>query len=450
VLGYAQPGMTAALGLSTRGVEAVSAALFMGASVGALAAGAVADAWGQLAVLRGTAALFVVAALAMAAAPGFAAMLAGRAVAGLAVGASVMVVPVYLSERTPPSARAGVVALLDVAVCVGCVVAAVAGAVAARVDGGGGGDAWRYLLAAGAVPALAQAVALARSPVTHPAHPSTPPADRPTLAAAWRHRPTRAALLTAVGAGVAQNAAFSSALLYYAPHLLARGGWATPAAAARVAAGLAAAKLLGVCGGTLLLHSCPRRRVLVGGAVAQAAALACMAAAAVGGAPYATGAPADDALAWARRSAMLASYAGFILAWNASWAPGAFVVAAEVLPSGVRARGMGCAVAAFWVTSAAANGALLTLVDAATLPGALAGIAALAAVSAALQARWLPETAGLALEEVTAWFEAAYPQPVAVGGGGQRGAPREVGAEGIAGAVVEQGEAVGLKRGAAE
>lgn len=131
VFGYAQQGMAAALGLTTLGVEAVSAALFAGAAVGALVAGAAADAVGQLAVLRGTAALFVGAALAMAAAPGFGAMLAGRAVAGLAVGASVMVVPVYLSERSPPAARAGVVALLDVAVCVGCVVAAVAGAVAA-------------------------------------------------------------------------------------------------------------------------------------------------------------------------------------------------------------------------------------------------------------------------------------------------------------------------------
>ena len=65
----------------------------------------------------------------------------------------------YLSELAPSSNRGAIVAFNEVMVCVGCLVSLVVAVPLGEVEGG-----WRITLGASAIPAAAQALALALLP----------------------------------------------------------------------------------------------------------------------------------------------------------------------------------------------------------------------------------------------------------------------------------------------
>jgi len=91
----------------------------------------------------------------MAFAPSFAVLVLGRLVVGLSVGASSMVVPIYIAEAAPPSIRGQLVLLNNVMVVFGQVSASLVDCALAKVLGG-----WRWMLGLGAVPALFMMVGL--------------------------------------------------------------------------------------------------------------------------------------------------------------------------------------------------------------------------------------------------------------------------------------------------
>jgi MFS family permease len=89
-------------GLSSFDQELVTSLLLVGAVVGALVAGRVADIIGRRPSVLITAVIFVVGVLLAAFAPMFWVLLVARFVIGLAVGAASMVVPLYIGEAAPP------------------------------------------------------------------------------------------------------------------------------------------------------------------------------------------------------------------------------------------------------------------------------------------------------------------------------------------------------------
>jgi len=139
------------LSLSTPQQESVVSVVMAAAAVGALLGGLLGDAIGRRTVIWICAALFTTGALASGLSPGLSALLASRAAVGVAVGASGMVVSVYVAELVPPASRGALVAMNEVAICVGCLLALALGAVLtpSAVE-----SSWRWLLGAGAVPGL--------------------------------------------------------------------------------------------------------------------------------------------------------------------------------------------------------------------------------------------------------------------------------------------------------
>ncbi len=134
-----------------------------GAAIGSLIGGPLADAWGRRRSILASAVLFIAGAAAMAAAPVFPLLLLGRFTVGAAVGASGMVVSVYLSELSSPYWRGMVVATNELAVCAGCLLA-----LALSVVAGDAGFHWRWLLGLSAAPAVVQLLGspwLPQSPV---------------------------------------------------------------------------------------------------------------------------------------------------------------------------------------------------------------------------------------------------------------------------------------------
>src|SRR6201996_1314613 len=80
-------------GLSSFQQELVTSLLLVGAAVGALFAGRIADRVGRRPTVLGTAVIFVVGVLLAAFAPAFPVLLVARIIIGLAVGSASMVVP---------------------------------------------------------------------------------------------------------------------------------------------------------------------------------------------------------------------------------------------------------------------------------------------------------------------------------------------------------------------
>jgi MFS family permease len=113
-------------GLSSFDQELVTSLLLVGAAVGALFAGRIADRIGRRLTVLGTALIFVVGVLLAAFAPAFAVLLAARVIIGLAVGGASMVVPLYIGEVAPPGIRGALVSLNQLAITSGILVSCLA------------------------------------------------------------------------------------------------------------------------------------------------------------------------------------------------------------------------------------------------------------------------------------------------------------------------------------
>ncbi|WP_157085199.1 MFS transporter, partial [Sphingomonas adhaesiva] len=137
--------------LSSAGLGAAVSAALWGTLAGALFSGPPGDRWGSLAVLRVVGLLYVISAVGCAVATSLPAFVAFRVLGGLAIGASSVLVPVYIAEISPPQRRGLLVGLFQFNIVAGILVAylsnyLVAQAVTADI-------AWRWKLGVAAVPA---------------------------------------------------------------------------------------------------------------------------------------------------------------------------------------------------------------------------------------------------------------------------------------------------------
>jgi MFS transporter, SP family, galactose:H+ symporter len=135
--------------LKTGAEGVVASGVLLGATVGAIVGGKVADRFGRRMVLLITAPIFVIGALASALAPSPGILIVGRGVVGLAIGLSSTAVPIYLSEVSPPGARGWMVSLFQLSITVGILTSYLVDyAFAGRIQG------WRWMLGLSMAPAV--------------------------------------------------------------------------------------------------------------------------------------------------------------------------------------------------------------------------------------------------------------------------------------------------------
>src|ERR1700749_2621162 len=92
-------------GLTSFDKELLTSILLIGALIGALAAGRIADRVGRRPTVLGTAALFVAGGMLAAFSPSYGVLVGARVVIGMAVGSASMVVPLYIELSVVPLAR---------------------------------------------------------------------------------------------------------------------------------------------------------------------------------------------------------------------------------------------------------------------------------------------------------------------------------------------------------
>ena len=135
-------------GLTSFDKELLTSILLIGALIGALAAGRIADKVGRRPTVLGTAALFVAGVMLAAFSPSYGVLVAARVIIGLAVGSASMVVPLYIGEVVPPRIRGALVSFNQLAITSGILVSYL-------VDYGlASSQNWRLMFGLAAIPAI--------------------------------------------------------------------------------------------------------------------------------------------------------------------------------------------------------------------------------------------------------------------------------------------------------
>ncbi|HUY29920.1 MAG TPA: MFS transporter [Acidimicrobiales bacterium] len=163
VIGTVAALVTTQWHLSTAETSWVSGSAILGAFVGALVFGRIADLLGRKRVYAMVAAIMIVGAVASAVAPGFAVLVGARFLLGLGIGGDYPVSAVLMSEYANRADRGRLVGLVFSMQALGLVVGPLV-ALALLGLGVGGDATWRILLGLGAVPAAGVLYVRARMP----------------------------------------------------------------------------------------------------------------------------------------------------------------------------------------------------------------------------------------------------------------------------------------------
>ncbi|MDQ0204171.1 major inositol transporter-like SP family MFS transporter [Pectinatus haikarae] len=133
---------------------AITGAIGLGAALGCLIGGRLADLLGRRKNLLYLSILFFLATIGCSLSPNAYIMIAFRFILGVAVGASSVTVPIYLAEIATKETRGRMVGLMDLVVVSGQLLAFIINAVLA-IQLGNTSHVWRYMIAVAAIPAVA-------------------------------------------------------------------------------------------------------------------------------------------------------------------------------------------------------------------------------------------------------------------------------------------------------
>jgi sugar porter (SP) family MFS transporter len=347
--------------LSPAGLGAAVSAALWGTLLGALIVGRPGDRYGSRDVLRVVGLLYVISALGCALAWNIASFVVWRFIAGLAIGASSVLAPVYLAEIAPAKRRGAQVGLFQLNIVIGILLAYASNfCVALFVIGP---QAWRYKLAVSAVPALiffflmltipnsprwlAAKARLAEAESSLRRLGSRDPlGELNGFAISREHRDTppqrlswtahRRAIVLAVGLAAFNQLSGINAVLYYLGDIFAAAGfdaWSADLQSVAVGATNLAATLAGIA----LLDRLGRRTLMLIGSVGTALALFGVALVMANHAPR----------AW-----LLPLLIMFIASFAVSQGAVIWVYLSEIFPVEVRARGQSLGSATHWIFNA--------------------------------------------------------------------------------------------------
>ncbi|KAB5525544.1 general substrate transporter [Coniochaeta sp. 2T2.1] len=128
----------------------VSSIFTIGGLVGALAAGPITSSRGRLTAMRLTGALYILGSLVETVAGSIPLMALGRLIVGVGAGGSTVIVPLYISEVSPPASRGFFGAFTQISINVGILIVQTLGFFLSY------GSAWRWILATGVFIAAGQ------------------------------------------------------------------------------------------------------------------------------------------------------------------------------------------------------------------------------------------------------------------------------------------------------
>jgi sugar porter (SP) family MFS transporter len=420
--------------LSSGEIGVVVSAVTAGALVGALFSSWLTAQLSRRGIVKLAAVVFVGGAALAAAAPGTFVLIVARFVIGLAVGFASTVVPLYISEIVPTARRGSMVALFQLAITAGILLAYLVNAI---VD-----DQWRLVFALAGVPATLLFLGMlflpdsprwlvdrgdverARAVLHEVRDPDDPATEeelqeivhaveeeraRPkqSIAAALTSPLARTILFVGIGLGVFQQITGINTIIYYAPTILKQAAFGD-SASTLTTAGIGLLNFSATILALLFVDRIGRRTMLLGGMLGMVVTMAGVAVAF-----------AVDDFSGAWRWVTVVCLFGFIACFAVSWGWGFWVMASEIYPLFIRGQAISIGNSVQWGANFAISllfPILLASWGGEAVFGMLAGFGMLALL---FTWRFVPETRGKTLEEIEeewrrrAGVEGAPPTPAA-------------------------------------
>ncbi len=397
-------------GLSSFQQELVTSLLLVGAMVGALAAGRVADAVGRRRTILITALIFVVGVLLAAFAPTYWVLIVARFVIGLAVGSASMTVPLYIGEVAPPKIRGGLVSFNQLMITSGILVSYL-------VDYGlADSQNWRLMFGLAAIPAVILFLGIltqhesphwlvrqgredearevlsrlrASDDIEREISEVKAVARQEASPRALLARGVRPALLVGVLLAVFQQITGINTVIYYAPSLLKGAGLGSSASLlANVVNG--AVNVLMTIVAIRLLDRTGRRPLLISGTAGMAVGMVITACA------FLSGDQLHGATAYLGIAGLLVYTGSFAVGLG----PVFWLMIAEIYPLRIRGQAMSVATIANWGANFVVTISFLTLLNAISPKGVFFMFAFLTLVALAYFVKRVPETKGQPLEQI--------------------------------------------------
>jgi SP family galactose:H+ symporter-like MFS transporter len=411
VISGALPLIASQYMLSDTAQEWVVSSMMVGAAAGALGAGWFSWRVGRRGALVAAAALYIVGACASALAQGLETLIAARVVLGLAVGMASTIAPLYLSEMAPTRLRGAMICTYQLMITVGILAAFISDLWLHDFAG------WRWMLGIIGGPALlflltvlvlpdspqwliqrgrdAEARRVLRrlhgdtaQPVPQVRNVPEPGAQR---GACWKLVFQSSALRRTVALGVTlqffQQFTGINVIMYYAPRVFDLAGLGSQNTQLWATCVVGLVNVLATIVAVVLADRCARRPVLLGGCIAMALSMGCLAL----------------LMSTASRSALVqfgavASVLVFVCSFAVSAGPLVWALCAEIHPA--RGREFGVAVCTFvnWIANVAVSATFLTMVSALGESGSFMIYAIVNVAFGCCVFRYMPETKGVSLE----------------------------------------------------
>lgn len=391
----------------------ITSCILVGAMIGALTGGPLADRLGRRGVILICAVIFVFGALASAIAPDVLTLVISRTILGLAVGGASVTVPLYLAEMAPTHIRGAIATLNQALIIFGLGVASTV-TFLARSE-----QAWRLSFGIGVVPAVVLLVGILFMPETprwlvrrgrvgeaRAVLAITRPSDtldaeiaeihkvetdsggstglRTLLGTSW----IRAILVVGIGLAVAQQLTGINTIVYYTPKILESLG-ATETFALLFTVINTVPNLIAVWFASRLVDRVGRKPLLIYGTVGTAVGMFAL------GLPQLVQAPSAVVNTGAVVGLVL-----FTVSFSLTWGPILWVLLSEIFPLNVRGTAMGIATISNWVFNFAVSFTLPILISLWGTGTVFTMYALFGVIIFAFVIRYLQETKGRSLEQI--------------------------------------------------
>jgi len=434
VISGALSGIKKTFHLGPRLLEVITSWVTLGALLGSLIGGELADRVGRKKAVLTAGALFTIGSLTQAFAPHPFLLVGGRLIIGLGVGLAAVAAPLYGAEMAPAAWRGRFVSAYQLAITIGIFLAYEVDAALTSSNGG-----WRLMLGICAVAGIALFLAMLIAPesprwllkmgrreeavarfcATRPGVDFAPRFAAMEAAlreeshnASWGEvfdRQWRRPLMVAVGLAIYQQITGINAIIYYADSIFSAAGFASPAAQTTATTwAIGAVNVAATFIAIAYIDRIGRRPLLLAGLIGMGGSLVIVGIAfffirgsAAGGGSSMIG------------IVTLIGLVVFIISFAFSLGPVVWTVINEIFPGRVRGRAVAVATAVNWGAAFIVSRFFLTLVDAIGRPATFWLFAFFCLTGWIWIWRRVPETNGHSLEQIEQfWIEQGSLAPV--------------------------------------
>ncbi|GMI97727.1 POLYOL TRANSPORTER 5, ARABIDOPSIS THALIANA POLYOL/MONOSACCHARIDE TRANSPORTER 5 [Hibiscus trionum] len=412
--------------------------------IGSLAAGKTSDSAGRRFTIVLASATFFVGAVLMGLAPSFPFLMVGRVVAGIGVGYSLMIGPVYTAEISPAMSRGFLSSLPEVFINMGILLGYVSNFALSALPPPLN---WRLMLGLAALPASAVALGVIVMPESprwlvmkgrvvearrvliktsdSEAEADTRLVEMLNAAEASEHEPIssslkwhglgvwhellrpsssiRRILVAAIGVNFFMQASGNDAIVYYSPQVFKDAGINNRKQQFGVTIIMGLVKTSFVFVSALFLDHYGRRPLLLLGTTGMAISLACLGL----GSKYLQ--HCNDKPVWAIALCVIAVCADFSF-FSIGLGPITWVYSSEIFPMRLRAQGSSLAISVNRIVSGIVSMTFLSISEKITFGGMFFVLSGTMVVGTVFFYLFLPETKGKSLEEIEAIFEDKNPE----------------------------------------